>query len=169
MGVQRKDITEKKGLYDIRGKDGLWRIHDCFEMPTIQMINMESGELFNMKMASMDNIRSKLIREIKKSDKMPAPWEIKERIVEKEVPVPIEIEKESQEALEQIEQLQLIVLDASVMIGEVLAVDRPKKAQRDQMQAWFDQIVELTAEWGIELPDNLKDKSQNEETEDTDE
>lgn len=152
MGIQRKDLTDKKGLYSLPGREGIWKVHKGFEMPSIQMVNIESGELHDMRMDSMDNIRSKLVRMIGDDEKIAAPYEVQEveKLIEKKVPVDKTPEK-LVEAKSQIDMMREIITDALSLVGDLLADDEVNgvmgKEHRVPLSNWHDQVGSVAADW----------------------
>lgn len=131
MSVTRNDLIEQKALYTLPSRDGLWKVHDYNEQPTITMHNIETGELHSFEMTSMDNRRCERVRYIESGDKIKAP-NGKE----------IEIKLDSGDSGSTTDtELLLMLNDATQLVQMILEKDRPNKELKEQLAAWNEQVV----------------------------
>lgn len=68
MSVLRNDLTEMRGIYQITGHDGNWRVYAYNDQPVITMCNMESGKLLDMPAVSQLNQSTTFLRYIDEHD-----------------------------------------------------------------------------------------------------
>lgn len=135
MPVTRNDLIEQQALYKLPNKDGLWKVHNYNEQPSVTVHNIESGELYKFEMSSMDNVRCERVRYIESADKITPPKGVDV------TPKPQQDDAELQELAEEVELLKLMLSDAHTIIGDVISVDRPKKELKDAAQSWYEQVA----------------------------
>lgn len=136
MAISRTDLATKQGLYRIPNLDGRWKVHSYSDSPTIQIHNIDTGELKTIEMTGVENMRSQYVRSIEPDDKIEP---IKGAVIVEKAPEP---SADGVKLQEQVETLTLMLNDALELSGRILEKDRPNKETRDQLESWKDQVTE---------------------------
>lgn len=159
MAVSRTDFIEKTGVYSLGGKDGEWMVHSHQEQPFITMKNIDTGELFDMPMQSMHNVKSKMLRKLEKGEQTAEPRS-------KEVVTVIEKELTPEQVKANVSGIASLMLsDGASLIHSVLELKgKPGKKLCDQLESWVVQVKDF-----IGNPESFESEDESEQDEDANE
>lgn len=163
MTVLRSDFIEKKGVYSLGGKDGEWIVHSHHEQPYITMKRIDTGELFDMPMQSMHNVKSVLLRKLEKGEKT-AEASAKEVIKEVEKELTKEQVKENVSGI-----ANLMLQDGVALMGIISQLNsKPNKKLIEQIESWKIQVEDFVG-GSSELEHGQYETEEGDEDEDSSE
>lgn len=132
MSVLRNDLQEQRGIYQIDGKDGLWRVYAYQDQPVITMCNLESGVLLEMDACGPLNRNTTFLRFIDDHDVIMDAEIPAQKVVDVNKPVDTELSMIS------VDDCTAMLNDFVLLVGDLLKAGKLTKELKDSFAAVHD-------------------------------